>query len=63
MILAVSSTVWGGLAVLYFLLMVTIGLIGLRKGHWVLFILGFLVPPFWVIGALMEPAHPDEGRP
>ena len=63
MILAVSSAAWGGLAVLYFLLMVTLGLIGLRKGHWVMFILGFLVPLFWVFGALLGPARPDEGRP
>ena len=46
---------WIGLGVLYFILLVTLGLATARKGHWVLFILGIFLPLFWVIGALMDP--------
>ena len=61
----VNTAVWGGLAVLYLLLLVTLGLIGLRKGHWVMFILGFALPLLWLIGALMTPVEgpsPDQER-
>ncbi len=51
----INPAVWGGLTVLYILLLVTLGMIGLRKGHWVLFILGFFLPLLWLIGALMMP--------
>jgi hypothetical protein len=37
--------------------MITLGLTTLRKGHFVLFILGFFIPITWVIGALMPPTH------
>jgi hypothetical protein len=39
--------------VLYFILLVTLGIISLRKGHWVMFIIGIVFPLFWLIGALM----------
>ena len=39
--------------VLYFILLVTLGIITLRKGHWVMFILGIFLPLFWIIGALI----------
>jgi hypothetical protein len=40
-------------AFLYFILLITLGIIALRKGHWVMFIIGFFIPLFWFIGALM----------
>jgi hypothetical protein len=43
------------LGIIYFVLMVTLGLISLRKGHWVMFIVGLFLPLFWLIGALMPP--------
>jgi hypothetical protein len=43
------------LGIIYFVLMVTLGLISLRKGHWVMFIVGLFIPLFWLIGALMPP--------
>jgi hypothetical protein len=48
---------WGiGLgAFLYFVLLFTLGLITLRKGHWVMFIVGIFVPIFWLIGAMIGP--------
>ena len=45
--------------VLYFVLLVTLGIITLRKGHWVMFILGIILPLFWIIGAIMPPRQPD----
>lgn len=29
----------------------------LRKGHWIMFIVGFLLPIFWIIGALVPPVR------
>jgi hypothetical protein len=40
-------------AVIYFVLLVTLGIISIRKGHWVMFIIGIFVPLFWFIGALL----------
>jgi ABC-type multidrug transport system permease subunit len=39
--------------ILYFILLVTLGIMTIRKGHWVMFILGIFLPLFWIIGALM----------
>jgi len=47
-----------GLAILYFVLLITLGVMTLRKGHWVMFILGIFFPLFWIIGAVIPPAHP-----
>ena len=45
--------------ILYFVLMVTLGIISIRKGHWVMFIIGIFLPLFWIIGALMPAKQPD----
>jgi hypothetical protein len=45
----------GGLAILYVVLLVTLGILTIRKGHWVMFIVGIFVPLFWIIGAVMPP--------
>jgi len=44
----------GGLAI-YLILLITLGVITLRKGHWVMFIIGIFLPIFWLIGALIQP--------
>ena len=44
--------------ILYFILLVTLGIITIRKGHWVMFIIGIFLPLFWVIGALMPARQP-----
>jgi hypothetical protein len=49
----------GGLAILYVVLLVVLGLSTLRKGHWVMFILGIFMPLFWIIGAIIPPARPQ----
>ena len=38
---------------IYVVLLITLGVISIRKGHWVMFILGLFVPLFWLIGALL----------
>jgi ABC-type multidrug transport system permease subunit len=44
--------------ILYFILLVTLGIITIRKGHWVMFIIGIFIPLFWIIGALMPARQP-----
>ena len=44
-----------GGGILYLVLLVTLGILTIRKGHWVMFILGIFLPLFWIIGALMPP--------
>ena len=41
--------------ILYFVLLVTLGILSIRKGHWVMFIIGIFFPLFWLIGALLPP--------
>ena len=59
MIIAVSGPVWGILAVIYFVLLVVLGITSLRKGHWIMFIIGIFIPLFWIIGAVMPPVERD----
>jgi hypothetical protein len=40
-------------AVLYLILLVTLGILSIRKGHWIMFLIGFFLPIFWLIGALL----------
>ena len=41
--------------IIYFILLVTLGVLSIRKGHWVMFIIGIFFPLFWLIGALLPP--------
>jgi uncharacterized membrane protein len=38
---------------IYVVLLITLGIISIRKGHWVMFLIGLFIPLFWIIGALM----------
>ena len=40
---------WLGLGVLYIILLVTLGITTFRKAHWVMGIIGFVFPLFWLI--------------
>jgi hypothetical protein len=55
--LAVSTGTW--LGVVWFILLLTLGILSIRKGHWVMFLIGIVFPLFWLIGALMPPRQPD----
>jgi hypothetical protein len=39
--------------VAYLLALFTLGIISLYKGHWVMFLLGFVFPPLWLLGAVL----------
>ena len=56
--LAVSTGLGVGFGILYVVLLLTLGIISLRKGHWVMFIIGIVFPLFWLIGALLPPRQP-----
>lgn len=45
------------LGILYLVLLFALGLTALRKGHWIMFIVGIFMPLFWLIGAVMPPAR------
>jgi hypothetical protein len=40
-------------SVIYLVLILTLGFLSLRKGHWVMFLIGIVLPIFWLIGAVM----------
>jgi hypothetical protein len=51
---------WGigaGGVILYLVLLLVLGMTCLRKGHWVMFIIGIFIPFFWIIGAVIPPAR------
>jgi hypothetical protein len=51
---------WGigaGGIILYLVLLFVLGMTCLRKGHWVMFIIGIFIPFFWIIGAVIPPAR------
>jgi hypothetical protein len=45
------------IAVLYVLVFIFLGIRCLRKGHWIMFIIGIPIPLFWFIGALIPPVQ------
>jgi hypothetical protein len=47
--------IWILLGVLYLMVWVFFGLNTLRKGHYLLFWVGFFLPFLWIIGAVMAP--------
>jgi len=54
--LAADTTSGGFIAlwsVIYIVLLVTLGIMSIRKGHWVMFLIGIFLPIFWIIGALL----------
>ena len=56
-LLAASTTGVVLLGAIYFVLLVTLGIMSIRKGHWVMFIIGLFLPFFWLIGAIMPPVR------
>jgi hypothetical protein len=45
----------GFLAFFWILLLIIVGVATLRRGHWLMFIVGIFLPIFWCIGALIPP--------
>ena len=56
--LALAWFWWGG-GILYALLLISAGVMTLRNGHFLLFILGIFLPLLWIFGAFMsrKPAY------
>jgi len=52
-VLLATSISFTILTVLIWVVLLGLGIIGIRKGHWVMFILGIFIPPFWLIGGLL----------
>jgi hypothetical protein len=50
-----ATFLWILLGIVYFLVMITLGVATLRKGHWFMFIVGIVFPVLWLIGALIGP--------
>ncbi len=45
------------MAALYVALFIVLGLVAIKKGHWIMFIIGIFIPLFWLIGALLPPVR------
>ncbi len=41
------------IGIIWLVLLVTLGVICLRKGHWIMFLIGLFIPLFWLIGAVI----------
>ena len=41
------------LSAIYVVLILTLGILSFRKGHWVLGLIGFIFPVLWLIGAIL----------
>jgi hypothetical protein len=52
-----STFLWIVLGVLYFTMLVALGMATLRKGHYLLFGFGIVFPLLWIFGALMQPTE------
>ena len=59
---ALEWTLIAGLGVIYIFLMFTMAVVTFRKGHLALFIVGFVLPILWLLGAMMAPKPGSDYR-
>jgi hypothetical protein len=57
--IAMETFTWGLLGLIYVVLLIVLGITSLRKGHWIMFIIGIFIPLFWIIGAVIPPVNKD----
>ena len=50
-----STFLWFLLGALYLAALIVLGVATLRKGHYILFVVGIVFPLLWIVGALMGP--------
>jgi hypothetical protein len=50
-----SAILWFLFAALYVVVLITLGVTTLRKGHVLLFVVGIIFPFLWIVGALIGP--------
>lgn len=55
--LAISVAGISGLALVYVVLFLWLGLRSIKRGHWIMFLIGIFIPIFWIIGGLMPPVR------
>jgi hypothetical protein len=51
--LTVSGIGWTLIGVIYLVLILTLGVLSFRKGHWILGLIGIFIPVFWLLGAIL----------
>jgi hypothetical protein len=56
-VLAVSGAGIGALTLLYILLFLFLGIRSIKRGHWIMFLIGIFIPLFWLIGGLLPPVR------
>jgi hypothetical protein len=56
-VLAIAGTGIGALTLLYILLFLFLGIRSIKRGHWIMFLIGIFIPLFWLIGALLPPVR------
>jgi len=56
-VLAISAGGIAGLSVFYVLLFLILGIRSIKRGHWIMFLIGIPLPIFWIIGGLMPPTR------
>lgn len=49
------TVLWVLLSILYLVVLITLGVATLRKGHFFLFFIGFFLPVLWLVGGLIGP--------
>ncbi|HEV2982419.1 MAG TPA: hypothetical protein VGX51_13395 [Solirubrobacteraceae bacterium] len=54
---AISAGGIAGFGILYVLLFLFLGIRSLKRGHWIMFLIGIPIPLFWIIGALSPPVR------
>jgi hypothetical protein len=56
-VLAVSGAGIGALTLVYILLFLFLGIRSIKRGHWIMFLIGIFIPLFWLIGGLLPPVR------
>ena len=56
-VLAVSGAGIGALTLVYILLFLFLGIRSIKRGHWIMFLIGIFNPLFWLIGGLLPPVR------
>ena len=54
--------IWLLLGIAYFMCLIFLGVATFRRGHYVLFMVGFFLPILWILGALIRPTARASAR-
>ena len=56
------EVLWVLLGILYVVLLITLGVMTFRKGHYWLFFIGIFFPVLWIIGGVIGPTEAAASR-